>query len=305
MALLSTQSRAILPRLWHDLSALPDDWVNSIAGAPIASDQASEQYGGLGAVADLREWKGPRQAEDLREITFTISNVKYEATLRVTGEEIRRDKTMQVERRIQDLVRRYNNHWQKLASTLLINGESTACYDAQFFFDTDHSERNSGTQNNDLTYAATTGTTPTVAEMEDAILEAVEALMGFKDDQGLPINQGISNFTVMSPIALMKQTAAALNAQLLESGRSNIIQAIGGVSFSTVFNPFLTDAAKFYVFVNDGRSLIRQTEVPLKVSAKAEGSEFEFDHDAHEYGIMTSRGIGYGNWQSAVLTTFT
>lgn len=305
MALKSTQSRAILARLWHDLGTVPQDWVNDLAGAPIPSDQASETYGGLGAVADLREWKGPRAAEDLREITFAISNVKYEATLRVTGEEIRRDKTMQVDRRIQDLVRRYNNHWASLASTLLINAESTACYDGQFFFDTDHSERNSGAQSNDISANITTTTAPTVAEMEDAILKAVQQMLTFKDDQGLPINQGLTNFLVMVPVPFMSATAGALKAELLESGRSNIIQALGGVSFSMVVNPYLTWTEKFAVFARDGRSLIRQTEVPLKISAKAEGSEFEHDYDAHEYGIMTSRGIGYGNWQSAVLTTFT
>jgi phage major head subunit gpT-like protein len=41
--------------------------------------------------------------------------------------------------------------------------------------------------------------------------------------------------------------------------------------------------------------------VQLKV--KGSGSEYEFDNDAHQYGIDTWRNVGYGMWQNSCLVT--
>ena len=57
---------------------------------------------------------------------------KYESTLEVMMDEIRRDKTGQVMIRVQEQAERANAHWASLLSTLIIAGESTACYDGQF-----------------------------------------------------------------------------------------------------------------------------------------------------------------------------
>ena len=63
---------------------------------------------------------------------------------------MRRDKTGQIDIRIREQVQRAQAHWAKLLSDLIIAAESTVCYDGQYFFDTDHSEGDSGTQDNDL-----------------------------------------------------------------------------------------------------------------------------------------------------------
>ena len=60
---------------------------------------------------------------------------------------------------------------------------------------------------------------------------------------------------------------------------------------------------KFVTFRTDGRlkAFIRQQETDVAMKAKAEGSEFEFDNDAHQYGVDTWRNVGFGRWQYAVL----
>jgi phage major head subunit gpT-like protein len=78
-------------------------------------------------------------------------------------------------------------HPDKLWFTALTaNG---TCYDAQSFFSASHSFGDSGTQSNDVTFAAATGTTPTVAEFRDAFRAAVADLLAFKDDRGENIYQ--------------------------------------------------------------------------------------------------------------------
>ena len=63
---------------------------------------------------------------------------------------------------------------------------------------------------------------------------------------------------------------------------------------------------KFVIFRTDGsvKPLIRQEEVAVAIKAKAEGSEYEFDNDAHQYGVDTWRNVGYGYWHRACLSTF-
>jgi phage major head subunit gpT-like protein len=51
------------------------------------------------------------------------------------------------------------------------------------------------------------------------------------------------------------------------------------------------------------KALIRQSEQDVELKAKAEGSEFEFDNDAWQFGIDAWRGAGYGYWQRACLVT--
>ena len=48
-----------------------------------------------------------------------------------------------------------------------------------------------------------------------------------------------------------------------------------------------------------------QTEQEVELKAKAEGSEFEFDNDAWQYGVDAWRNVAYGYWQRACLVTMT
>jgi Mu-like prophage major head subunit gpT len=203
-------SRAIIGRFYATLVALAGkSWVDKLSML-FDSDQDSETYKWLGMVPAMREWVGGRDAKGFRENGITIVNKDFEATLEVLTKEIRRDKTGQVMVRINELARRTVSHWASLLSTLILSGTATACYDGQYFFDTDHSEGDSGTQDNDLSIdisalpAAVHGSTtlPSPEEMQQCILQAVAAILGFKDDQGEPFNEDASEFLVMVPTSL-------------------------------------------------------------------------------------------------------
>ncbi len=290
-------------------------WVGELS-MPFDSDQASEEYAWLGASPAMREWIGGRQAKGLRENAFSIRNKKFEATVEILCDWLRRDKTGQVKQRIMQLAARGNTHWASLLSTLIINGASTTCYDGQYFFDTDHSEGSSGTQDNDLSIgisalpAAVHGSTtaPSPEEMQQCIIRAVAAILGFKDDQGEPMNEDARSFRVMTPISLWLPTLSALGMDKVGYGESSQIATMDGFKIRPVGNARLSSwTASFSVFRADGgnKPLIRQEEVPLQIGVKGEGSELEFDEDKHQYGIWASRNVGYGFWQSACLVTMT
>jgi phage major head subunit gpT-like protein len=309
MGASSLGSRAIIGSFYNKLQEdLGMSWVPGVSML-FPSNQESETYNWLGMAPVMREWIGGRQAKGFRENGITIKNKTYESTMEVLVDEIRRDKTGQVMLRVSEQARRANAHWASLLTSLIVAGEAAGgeCYDGQYFFDTDHSEGDSGTQDNDLTGAAASSTQPTAAEAEAAVMACVAAILGFKDDQGEPMNEGASAFRIMVPTVYLPPFAALLTNDYIASGQSNLIKNIEGFKFTLSVNPRLTSGAKFYLFREDGdtKALIRQEEEPITVSAVAEGSELEFNENKHHYGIKAIRNVGYGYWQHACLYTFT
>lgn len=313
MSAISLSSRAIIGSFYDRLNVVTgNSWFDPIS-MMFNSDMESETYKWLGNAPAMRQWVGGRQAKGFRENGLTITNLHYEATMDVLVREARRDKTGQVMVRINEMADRAQSHWASLMSTLIINGETTACYDGQYFFDTDHSEGSSGSLSNDITVdisampAVVHGTTtaPSVEEIQTTIIQAAQAMYGFKDDQGEPMNEGARNFLLMVPVPLWATTQAAMRQSLSQSGMTNPVMVLDGINFAIAPNPRLTWTDKLAVFRTDGsvKPFIRQEEAPLMIKSKAEGSEYEFDNDAWQFGIDTWRNVGYGYWQHACLAT--
>lgn len=313
MGASALSSRAIIGEFYATLEQdLGLSWIDSVSNL-FDSNQESETYKWLGMAPAMREWIGGRQAKGFRTDGITIVNKNFEATLEVLVDEIRRDKTGQVMVRVRELAERTNAHWASLLSALVIAGESAACYDGQFFFDTDHVEDDSGSQSNDISSDVTTTTAPTSGEFETAILKSIEQILGFKDNQGEPMNEGARLFEVMVPVPFMSSAAGAIGSQIIvdsSTSRTNRILtlgSLGGFQVALRVNPRLTWTTKFATFRADGqtKALIRQEEEGVTMSAIAEGSELEFKERKHHYGVKAIRNVGYGYWQRACLTTFT
>lgn len=310
-------TRDIIGSFYLALEAvLGGDWVSAVSML-FNSDQESETYKWLGMSPVMREWLNGREAKGLRENGFTIANKTWEGTLKLPVDWVRRDKTGQIQVRINELAVRAAELDSKLLSTLINNGGAAKCYDDQYFFDVDHSEGDSGTQNNALVASdysecnVGTAARPTVAEMHDVILTMIEHMYSFKDDQGEPMNANAKNFLVMAPINMMKAVYGAVYNGIINSstGASDntlvTAQANKGFNVVPVVNPRLTSTTKLFVFRTDApaKPFIRQEEEPLSVDAIAEGSEHEFINNEHLYGTKRICNAGYGYWQHAVQAT--
>ncbi len=303
-------SRAIIGTFYRKLREVTGlSWTGKVAMGPFESDQESETYAWIGMVPQLREWVGGRQAKGFRENGITIINKMWESTLQILTKDLRRDKTGQLNVRIGEQAKRADSHWAKLLSTLILNGASSVCYDGQFFFDTDHDEGESGTQSNKVsidisTLPATVHgsiTAPSPEEMSLCILQAIQQIMGFLDDQGEPMNEDAMSFVVMVPISLMNVALTEVKNPTLTNGTVNTIP-VTDFTIDVAPNARLgawTDTFAVFRTDSDTKALIMQEEMPVKVDAKAEGSEFEFDNAAHQYGLSASRNVGYGFWQDA------
>lgn len=288
-------------------------WLDDLSNL-FGSDQSSETYNFLGQTPAMREWIGSRQAKGFSGQGVTILNKHYEATIEIQKKDARRDKTGQINARISEFADRSQTHWASMLSTLLMNGVSSVCYDGQYFFDTDHSEGDSGSQSNKITVdistlpAAVHGviTAPSVEEAQQVILAGVAQIMGFKDDQGEPMNENARAFTVVVPVSLYLVFSAAVAALTTAALQQNLNpNLIAGLSIKVEMNARLSWTDTIAIFRTDSpiKAFIRQTEQDVELKAKAEGSEFEFDNDAWQFGIDGWRGVGYGYWQRACLVT--
>ena len=286
------------------------NWAGLVAAGPLDSDQATETYKDLGTTPAMREAIGGKQVKKLRDVGLTITNVEYEATIGIAIRDLRRDKLGKARMRIAQLAARAETHWNKLLTNLIILGETALCYDGQAFFDTDHLLGDSGTQDNDISHDITTTTAPTVVEINDSIMLAIEQMMGLKDDQGEPMNEGASEFLVMVPVPYFKVAAAAIKSEIITDSngmRTNVITNLDGFAIRFATNPRLTWTTKLAVFRTDGpsKALIMQEEVAAQLTSLEEGSDHAYKNQEYLFSVEATRGVGYGNWQHGCLVTHT
>lgn len=303
--------KAIIGRIFQALEETEvPSWVTSI-GMLVESDVEQEVYRFANMVPGLREWVGGRHADRLSIEEIIIRNKKYEATLECTREELRRDKSgNQLQRRIDEMAIRAQQHWAQILTDLIVAGTSTTGYDGANFFSASHSEGDSGTQSNLLTYDRATANKNTAADMEAAIFTALETILGYKDNQGEPINQGLSQLTVMTPVQLFGAANRALNDGVITDGagtRTNSLINLGGFDFELVVNPRLAGSDDFYIMRSDAamKPFVLQQETGVEISVQGEGSSEAFHHDRHLYGLQVSRNCGPALWSMAAKMSLT
>jgi phage major head subunit gpT-like protein len=301
--------RAILGKYYARLEKPTTPLVEKLA-MEINSSQDSEKHAWLGMPPAMREWIGGRQAKKFRASDFTIINKDFESTVEYHERERTEDKTGQLDVRLNEHADRAVSHDESLMSTLIEAAESAVCYDGQYFFDTDHVEGDSGTQSNDLSYNVTTPTAPTPLEMQAAILESIQAIIGFKDDQGEPMNQNAKSFLVMVPIPFWSPARTAIGATVISDGSNTATGLISGwddIKIELQMNPRSTWTTKFSTYRTDGsvKPFIQQVREKATVDILGEGSDHFFNTRCIKASIKKAGNMGLGLWQGAALTTLT
>lgn len=281
----------------------------------VPSNEEVESYawfGGLPAMTELGS--GGEVAHRPKQFTWQVTNKEYRASIDIPLTWIRRDKTGQIQQKIRELAMTSENHWSKLLSDLIVAGEAATCYDGQYFFDTDHDESGSN-QSNDIQTdisAVTanlhgTTTVPSPEEMKAAIFKSIRTFYGLTDDKGNYINQNARSFVMAMPLGLWEAAAEAFEGSFTGNGTANVLNNLTvdgrGLALSLTVNPYLSWTDRFATFVGDGQALIRQEEVEPTPKAKAEGSDYEFDNNAWQFALDSTRAAAYGRWQHAVLNT--
>jgi phage major head subunit gpT-like protein len=114
------------PVLWEKVAML------------VPSSTAQEIYAWLGSTTGFREWLGDRLIQNLATHDFTIKNRSFENTIGIDRDKIEDDQIGVFNPVVAQLGMDAKKHPDLLVFALLQAGFNTACYDKQYFFDTDH-----------------------------------------------------------------------------------------------------------------------------------------------------------------------
>lgn len=271
----------------------------------VRSRRADEKYAFLGNMPGVREWLGDRQFKQLRAANFTVVNKEWEDSLEIEKNDIDDDTLSMYGPLASQLGVEAAYHPDELLfETMLVNGESTACFDSQFFFDTDHSWGDSGTQSNDLTPSASDTSAVTAAEFKTAYHAALTAMLDFKNDYGKllnrPVHTSFKNILVIVPTELWEPALTGLKSNLLGGGDTNIVLHQPEV----VVCPHLTDGTKFYVFNLGGmlRPFVFQARRPLRRQTKQLADN---EYKTVKFMADARYNVGYFAWWTSILSTFT
>lgn len=269
----------------------------------VPSSSDSETYRWLGTVPRMREWGTGRLARGLRTESYSVENLKYEATIEVDRDEIADDQTGQIRIRIGELAQRAATHKDYLLSQLLINGGAAGyhSYDGVPFFGDTHQSGASGAQNNDLTCSASDADNPTTDEFKGSIKKAIAQILAFKDDHGEPMALSASGLACVVAPQVYYSALEAISATVIGQ-TTNVLQGAARV----IALPWLTSAATWYLLKTDGvvRPFIFQDREPVEFGSLTEASEDGFKREKLLFGVRARYRLTYGYWQFAVRTVF-
>lgn len=269
----------------------------------IPSTLDSETYRWLGTVPRMREWGTGRLARGLRTESYSVENLKYEATIEVDRDEIADDQTGQIRIRIGELAQRAATHKDYLLGQLLVNGGTAGfnSYDGVPFFSHSHVSGQSGTQDNDIACDASVPSDPSSEEMRGAFKQAIGRLLSFKDDQGEPMALSPEGLVCVVPPSMLYAVLETVNAAMIGQ-TSNVLSGVARV----ISLPGLSAADAFYLLKTDGvvRPFIFQDREPIEFGALAEESEEGFKREKWLFGVRARYRMIYGYWQFAVRVVF-
>jgi len=118
------------------LGQAPSQW--SVVATRMPSTTKQEIYGWLGKIPGVRKWLGDRHVHGLAAHSYTITNEDWEQTVAVSRNDIEDDQYGLYAPMMQQMGQAAGAFPDELLFGLLTAGFDTACYDGQYFFDTDH-----------------------------------------------------------------------------------------------------------------------------------------------------------------------
>jgi len=303
MAIINTGllTKGLRSEFFNRLEAAPAHYRQFATRVP--SNGHSEVYRWLGSTPQLREWGDGRLARGLRTESYSLENLKYEATLEVDRDEISDDQTGQIRVRVGELAERAATHKDYLIAQLLASGDLSGfhSYDGVPFFSESHVSGGSGAQSNLLSAGASDASSPTSGEFRTSLAAAITRMLALKDDQGEPMALTARGLVCVVPPNLLFTALEAINATLVGGG-SNVLASAADV----VALPWLSETDKWFLLKTDGvvRPFIFQDREPIEFSALAEDSEEGFKREKFLFGVRARYRMAYGYWQFAVQTQF-
>ena len=271
-------------------------WPKVAMEAP--STGAEENYQWLGDVPGMKEWLDEKTLEKLMGFQYTIRNKDWESTITVDRNDIEDDRLGIYRPKILELGGEARRHPDELVCTIRKAGDSSLCYDGQYFYDTDHVIGKSGTLSNKLT-----GTGTTVAQIRADAIAARAALRKFKNEFGKPFVRKTGALELLATIP------PDLEGQFEDLNNPGPGSTVAKFNLPYAVDPYLADTNDWYmdyvggfvkpfVFQNRKNPDFVQLDNPNT-------TEMVFMRKKLAFGVEARYNVGYGLWQYSIKTTNT
>lgn len=120
------KAKAAAPSQWATLATL------------VASTAASTTYGWLGQFPKLAEWTGQRSYKSMKEFGYSVTNKKYEASVKIPRTAFEDDTLDVYAPLFREMGYAAATHPDEIVFGLLKNGRTSDCFDGKKFFAADH-----------------------------------------------------------------------------------------------------------------------------------------------------------------------
>jgi len=262
----------------------------------INSAAASEQYGWLGSVPQMREWIGEKTAKFVNDYDYTIVNKKFESTIAVDEDEIDDDQIGAIMPRVRMLSDRARKWPNIMCSDLVINGTTNLAYDGSAYF--------ADRAVNDNLLA---GSGVTEANILTDLATARAAMLKFVDDFGELVE--VEGDTIVCPAELEVIFQRIVESQTyVTATNEGVVNKWAGTVKTIIVDARLTDANDWYLFAANQplKPLIYQNrKAPQFVAMDSRDSEHRFFNGKLFYSAEMRGNAGYGFPQFGVKTVNT
>lgn len=292
---------------YNKFSSTPTFWNRYAQKVPSKTEK--NVYPWLSETPSLREWLGPRVVQNLATRDYSLTNRKFESVIGLDKDKLADDTYGFFQGHTEMLAKRVAEFADENLTTTLEAGNTTICWDGQYFFDTDHpvniDDSGKGQYINNLVGSAY----DLSLDPKGVFRKVRAAMMKFKREDGKPL--GLIGDTLMVPPDwegyAKDAVEATFVAQLVNNGGTTV--AAAGVSnvfqgvATVVVNPWLATTNAAYLFCTTRGimpMLYQEREGANFVPRVDPASPNVFEQKRYEWGVDLRAAFGYTLPQLAI-----
>jgi phage major head subunit gpT-like protein len=254
----------------------------------VPSQHAEQHYGWMAKLPKMREWIGDRMVHNLATKTYSIANKPFELTIGVDRDDIEDDQLGIYNPAMEEMGYQARMWPDDLITEIIRAGETSTCFDGQFFFDTDHPITPADgsatfTQSNLLSAM------PLTADNYFAARAAFRAFKG-EDGRKFKVNPNL----LVAPPNKEKVALEILQTERLANGQDNVAR---GTATLLILDDL--DDNDWYLF--DTRRPIKPfvfqlRKAPEFVARDNPEDSNVFSKKEFQYGVDSRGNAGYSLW---------
>ncbi len=262
----------------------------------VPSTGKAEQYNWLNNFPAMKRWVGEKAVKSLSAHKYTIENDDWEATIEVDRNDIEDDQTGQYAIQAKGAGRSAAMLPDEIVYDLVNQGFERACYDGQYFFDTDHPVGNHSVSNKGTKKLSV----ESLAKAQASFGAARTQMRKVTDEEGRPLN--INPTILLVPAALEDVARALMTVDRLEDGKANIYKGAAEVVVSARIKSdtqwFLLDTTQPVL-----PFIYQERKAPVMVEQTSLENDDVFMRKKFKFGAEARAAGGYGFWQLAYGST--